>query len=90
MKTITNEIDDYAHLHELLPQECINDCSCSGDNYDACEKWVRELDLTIPNHICLRDLREMGAWEYEELIELDNRELNIRFLWLAAGYEGES
>lgn len=87
MRTITTDIESLGHLHDLLPKECIDECSCSGDTYAACEKWVRELDLTIPNRTCLRELKEVGAWDDEELLELDNTELNIRFLWLAAGYE---
>jgi hypothetical protein len=90
MRTLEiTEIDDAVHLHEMLPAECIAECSCSGDNYRACEEWVEKLSLNIPRDKCLEILKEVGAWD-DELEDSDDVELNITTLWIAAGYEGES
>ena len=88
METHTiNEIDDAIHLHEMLPKECIAVCSCSGDNYAACEEWVEKLGLNIPREKSFEILKEVGAWDDEELQEKSDHELNVKVLWIAAGYE---
>jgi hypothetical protein len=88
MKSLNiNMIDDAYHLHEMLPAECINDCSCSGDNAVACEEWVKKLSLAIPREKCTTILREIGAWDDDEIAKWDDTELNITVLWIAAGYE---
>ena len=81
------EIDDYNHLFELLPEECIDECSGSGDNGPACEYWVDKLSLNIPRQQCIDELKSFGAWTKEELNKESDKELNERFLWIAAGCE---
>ncbi len=80
-----NEVDGYYHLSELLPQDCINQCSSSGDQYYSCKEWVNRLGLNIPRQQCIKELTEFGAWD--DLEDETDLELNIKYLWIASGYE---
>ncbi len=82
-----NEADGIYHLAEMLPKICIEECSASGDCYDICKEWVQSLGLCIPRHKCIKELKEVGAWDDDELEDETDLELNIKYLWLAAGYE---
>ncbi len=81
------QIKEIHELFELLPQKCLDSCNCSGDNYEACEFWVDKLNLNIDRETCIEMLSEVGAWEDIELQYDSERELNIKVLWIAAGYE---
>lgn len=81
------EIDDYNHLFELLPEECIDECSGPGDRTYLCEMWVDRLGLNIPREQCIKELLPWGAWKREELEAESDKDLNVRFLWIAAGCE---
>lgn len=61
-----NTITEPHELYELLPKECIKDCTRTGDNYRACKAWGRALGLSLPQKVCLRILSEAGAWEQED------------------------
>lgn len=81
------EIESFMHLHELLPAECIADCSETGDCYEACSYWVQQLGLSISRDKCIKELNEIGSWSDEDLEDDNDFELNIKLLWIAAGYE---
>jgi hypothetical protein len=70
-----------------LPTECVNDCSCMGDNSQAVEYWSKKLS---PNNVTpnvsseqiIQFLSNTGAWEDGEL---KNAEMNFqRLIWLAS------
>lgn len=81
-----NNVDDYTHLHKLLPQHCINQCSASGDQYETCKRWVKRLGLSIPRDQYIRELKEFGAWDDDELEDLTDFSLNVKYLWIASGW----
>jgi len=83
------DIKEIHELYEILPKKCLDVCHCSGDNYEACKFWVDKLKLNINRDVCIRVLKEYGAWDETELEDDSDKELNIKFLWTAAGYEGE-
>ena len=86
--TLTLEFDDYAHLRELLPAACVEECSCSGDNYHACEYWLDNiLQLNISREKAIEELKQFGCWTEKELQSQSDKELKITYLWIAAGYE---
>lgn len=87
---LIDQLNDCRYICELayfLPKPCKNECTASGDKYSACKRWVERLQLNIPNDICIDNLKEYGVWENDELEEDSNKELNIKMIWLAAGYE---
>jgi hypothetical protein len=81
------EVEGLFHLHELLPPECIAECSASGDNGPACTYWAEKLGLDIARSQCIFEMLTYGAWTEEELKKETTKELNERYLWLAAGIE---
>lgn len=82
-----NNADGIYHLAEMLPKICKEECSTTGDCYNICKEWVEGLELSIPRDKCLEELKETGAWDDDELEDDSDLELNIKYLWLAAGYE---
>lgn len=68
-----------------LPRECIEDCSGSGDATEAVYHWVDTLGLTVDGNRAVKCLLGYGAWEAEELLDMDNRELAAKVLFLACG-----
>lgn len=87
MKLDSSNVDGIYHLAELLPNICRDECSAAGDCYESCKEWAQALNLCIDRHQCLQELKEYGVWEDEELEDESDLELNIKYLWLAAGYE---
>jgi len=85
---LLNESDGIYHLAEMIPQACINQCSSSGDQYHVVKSWVKILRLSIPREHCIKEIKEYGAWDDGELEDSLDLELNIKYLWLAAGYGG--
>ena len=71
-----------------VPTECVRDCSASGPVDDACAYWARHASVTFGSPDDIRaDLKELGAWEPEELADDDaNRE---RILFTACGAYAE-
>lgn len=82
------KINDIIELWALLPSKCIDVCHCSGNNYQACVFWVEKLGLNVPRDKCLEILKEFFVWYDEELDDDEDKELNIKLLWIAAGYGG--
>lgn len=69
---------------EDIPQECIGDCSGSGDVTESVRYWRGKLELiVVDRQRAIQCLREYGAWEAEELAEADDETLAERVLWLA-------
>lgn len=90
MTYLIDKLNDCTYISELavfLPKPCKNECSESGDNYPAVKRWVKKLQLNIPRDVCIKELIESGAWDDDELEDMTDKELNIKFLWLAAGYQ---
>lgn len=69
-----------------LPDECVRACSHSGRVDDDVSVWVDELkfDQNFPVERARRWLKEYGAWDEEELAEMDARELAEKALWIFA------
>ena len=67
------ERDSLSHMGE-----CYNDCAYMVDSNLA-------LLETIPRENAIKALKTLGAWNIEELTEMDNRELYIKIVWIAAG-----
>ncbi len=69
-----------------LPDECVKACSHPGRVDDDVSVWVDELkfDQNFPVERARRWLREYGAWDEEELAEMDARELAEKALWIFA------
>lgn len=67
-------------IYDALPDDCINEICQSGNNEDACEWWVQELDMNLSNGACHRLIKQSGC----ELDTDDNFRLNVFVIWLAA------
>jgi hypothetical protein len=80
MNTLFNE---YGFFEGTIPQECVEDCSHSGECYDDCYDWVDRLCFTVPREQTIKYLREFGAWSIEELNDMTDEDLAIKVLWIA-------
>lgn len=67
-----------------LPDECITDCSHQGQCYDDCKFWQRKLNLNLDREKMISELETFGAWDNEELNALENDELEVKLIWIAA------
>jgi len=76
---------DYCLYMSDLPEDCIRDCSASGDVTGAVEAWVEELDFTVDRERAIQTLQGYGAWSLGELNDADDELLAQRILWLACG-----
>ena len=75
--------DKYGWFTGKLSEECIKDCSHSGDCFDDVEFWVKKLDFQVPREKAILYLKETGGWSAEELDSLDDVGLAQKILWLA-------
>lgn len=67
------------HLAKELPQDCIDDCSASGNVEAAVEHWVKTLGFNADPVKTKTYLRAFGAWNDGEL---SNHAINLqRLLW---------
>jgi hypothetical protein len=80
------DIREMAELADMLPQQCILDCTEGGSNYEACCEWVERLGIDIPRGVAVGMLREYGTWTDEELWAMGRSELNVSAIWIASGY----
>jgi hypothetical protein len=76
---------DYELSASDLPQECIDDCSSSGDVTEAVEYWVNKLGFTVDRERAIDCLKGFGAWTHDELCEMESEEIAMRVLWVACG-----
>ena len=60
-----------------LPQSCVMECSAQGSVDDACDYWVKRLNLEAPPWLLREHLREYGAWSRAELCD---HQANLRRL----------
>ena len=70
------------HSRRQLPQECICDCSGSGDRSRDVAGWVKRLEFDGPAWLFRDYLRRTGAWNERDLA--DHRANCERVLWLWA------
>lgn len=68
-----------------LSEECIKDCSSTGDVSEAVTYWRNTLNFEVPEEYARQWLREFGAWEPEELRDATQEWLADRVLWIFAG-----
>lgn len=68
---------------EDLPVECIQECSASGDVYDAVEYWQQQLNFVVDRTNAISYLESTGAWDKSDLEESDDTSLAQRILWIA-------
>ena len=62
-----------------LPQECIADCSGSGDATENFKFWVKRLEFDGPKDHFKDYLKGYGAWDDKQLE--DHEENKMRVLW---------
>jgi len=74
---------DNGELKGELPQECVEDCSGSGDASSSVEHWVKELEFVVDRKQAIKWLEEFGAWETLETDSIED--ITQRVLWLACG-----
>ena len=73
---------DGRHSRRQLPQECVCDCSGSGDRAADVAAWVRHLNFDGPAWLIRQHLKEYGAWSPADLCD---HQANLkRLLWLWA------
>ena len=66
-----------------LPQDCVDDCSGSGDATAMVQHWIEELDFKVNREQAIKYLAEFGAWD---TLETDtDQEITERVLWIACG-----
>ena len=65
-----------------IPEQAIEDCSCSGSNDNALAQWVSHVNFgELSDNDIVSELEDCGAWSTEEL---QDRALNeTRLLWIA-------
>ena len=68
-----SERDSLSHMGE-----CYDDCAYMVDN-NLAEFWK------IPRESAIKALKVTGGWDREELDSMDDRELYIKIVWIAAG-----
>lgn len=67
-----------------LPDECVSDCSGSGDQSENVKFWAKKIkrNENVSPSILSAELKEYGAWNSEERADDDkNWE---RIIWIAA------
>jgi hypothetical protein len=74
------DIDD---IPEEYREECIRDCSASGDVSESVDYWRRVLNFTVNRDRAIDCLAGYGSWDREELAEMDDDEIANKILWLA-------
>jgi hypothetical protein len=75
-------VDDMI-LVEDLPEQCIYDCSGSGDAGPAVEAWRERLDFQVGRDRAIAGLLCYGAWTVAELEAKADENIAEIVLWLA-------
>lgn len=76
------------HVHrdltkEQLPDECVGDCSASGDVSESVTYWRDRLNFTVDRGRAMDYLESSGGWDREDLDKETDTWLAMRVLWLA-------
>ena len=66
-----------------LPEQCIADCSASGDVTDAVAHWQRSLPFNVEPEAAREYLAQTGGWDRDALAAENPVTLAQRVLWLA-------
>lgn len=76
--------DERGDMLKTLPGDCILACSGQGRVDDDVAFWVDELgfDIDLPRDKTIKFLSEYGAWEPDELENMDIIELAEKVLWI--------
>ena len=83
MKTNKYFYENGEYKEGSIPQECVDDCSHSGQCINDVEYWVKKLGFDFNKEQGIDYLKAYGAWDDEQLLNHnDNKE---RVLWLACG-----
>lgn len=64
-----------------LPQECICDCSGSGDRSADVAHWVKRLEFDGPAWLFREYLRNVGAWDRAELCDHNKNRERVLYIW---------
>lgn len=82
MKTPLSRLAFSERFNIELPDDCINECSHSGQCDADVEYWKERLNLQLDPTLLSAELDEYGRWSDEELT---NHEDNLlRIIWIAA------
>lgn len=68
---------------EDLPDNCISECSASGDVFEAVSYWQQQLNFVVDRNNAISYLESTGAWEKDELKDSSDDTLSQRILWIA-------
>lgn len=69
-----------------ISNEAVEDCTAPGqDASKAVTYWQRKLGFNVPRDKAIKYLKATGAWDVDELSELDDTELSQKVLWVACG-----
>jgi len=91
VKTMSKFFDETGQFIGTLPEDCVKQCTCSGDALPDVEYWIKELDFSVPRQQAIDYLVEFGAWPLDTdewdtgLNDMSDRELAIKVLWIACG-----
>ncbi len=75
--------DEQGYLVGELPQDCVDQCSHSGQCVDDVRFWLKELDFQVPRDKAIVYLRGFGAWD--DLEDMTDEDLAEKVLWIACG-----
>ena len=88
--------DEYGNFIGELSDECVADCSSSGDVTESVEYWRDKIGWCVPRAMAILYLGEFGAWpkktdEYDTgLDDMEDEELAAKVLWIACGEVSEN
>lgn len=68
---------------EDLPDNCISECSASGDVTEAVNYWQQQLNFVVDRNDAIVYLKSTGGWSEDELKDLSDDELAQKVLWIA-------
>lgn len=68
---------------EDLPEDCIQECSASGDVSEAVSYWQQQLNFVVDRNNAINYLESTGGWEKDELKDSSDDTLAQRILWIA-------
>jgi hypothetical protein len=89
--TATNLFDECGWFVGDLPDDCVADCSASGDVTALVYLWLDRLSFVVPRPKAIAYLKEFGAWPVESdkydkgLNDMTDTELAAKVLWIACG-----